>query len=147
MGIFTLSFFSPAYYMPPFIEHQISDNITANAPEKMHILYGYQCAFWVTMSMFESPIAFIGNLSNIIVLTIVLLQMLQVPGRMVFLRSASVVLGITGTLIWPVVIRTGLQLGYYLWAFSTIALCIFFIIKKPFTIDYEETVLDESLLG
>ena len=142
--LFPISFFLPAYNIPPSFLLTLKENST-KLSDIPSLLFGYECAWGAFFSMFSSPVAFLGTLANFAVLTIWILYLLRISGEMKLFRSILIVVVIVSVLIWPVALRIGLLSGYYLWAISAIGISICYGNIIVYNHDFEEILLDERI--
>lgn len=98
-------------------------------------LFGIQCAIYATFYMFSSPIFFVGNLSNIMVVIVFVLKLLKkdslqrlsIPAKVGLMILMLVAVG-----IWAVFFELeSLNIGYYLWAFACLGILYSYLFTKP----------------
>lgn len=95
------------------------------------ILYGYEAAFWATITMGDSLNSFIGGLSNFIILAILLFKGISALKKGIvptFISSpitqfSSSIIATLSVGIWLIIWHEPLFFGYYVWAISVITLC------------------------
>ncbi len=144
---YIIAFFLPSYYIHPLVESAFQEYTASNVKgEEVHIFYGYQCAVLALINILDSPIAFIGSLANLSIFAIFIFQMLRLPGKLKFLKSALVVTCMVSTLIWPIALRLGMMQGYYLWMFCCIGMSIAYSTQKTYQEEFEDQVLDDLQL-
>jgi hypothetical protein len=94
-------------------------------------LYGYEAAFWATITMGDSLESFIGGLSNFISLLLLLFRVIIafkkgiVPAFMTssITQFSSSIIATISVGIWLIIWHKPLFFGYYVWAISVIIMC------------------------
>jgi len=141
--LYPISYFLPAYVMPAFFQITIKEHL--GLPQDIPaLLIGYKCAWGAIITMFKSPVAFLGTLANFAVFSIFFLQMTPIGSNFKLLKSILGVLIMVSVLIWPVALRIGFLPGYYLWATACIGIGFSYSAMKPYKTRFEDLVLDED---
>ena len=96
------------------------------------------------LTIFESPIAFLGSLSNFAVITVWLLYLTRASGEIKLIKSFAAVVAMVSVLIWPVALKIGFLSGYYLWALSSIVITFSYAAMKNLKEETEDILLDEK---
>lgn len=120
------SFFLLIYALSFFMPTTISPSSTS-----VQTLYGWEAAFWATVSMGDRLDYFIGGLANFIVLVILFLKTITHLEKTAllpyFMTTTNIsfllsILAVSSVGIWLFIWHKTLFFGYYSWAFSIIGL-------------------------
>jgi hypothetical protein len=141
--LYLLSMFLPAYHIPFFYLKEFQEKgifYFGDSP----LLYGYESMWFSLLTIFESPIAFLGSLSNFAVITVWLLYLTRASGEIKLIKSFAAVVAMVSVLIWPVALKIGFLSGYYLWALSSIVITFSYAAMKNLKEETEDILLDEK---
>lgn len=143
-ALYLLSFLIPCYNLKPILDMTLLGELESvkNIPE---IMFGYHCFWWSTISISDSPVAFLGSLANFAVFTVWLLYSIKVAGTLKLLKNLLSVVIMVSVLIWPVALRIGFLTGYYLWAISCIGIALSYGNMSSIKPEYEDLLLDDKL--
>lgn len=97
----------------------IPATIVPSTVKTTQFLYGWEAATWATLYMDNSILYFIGGLSNFIILLTFLFKIIAFFSQFICISTTSISVG-----IWCVFEFKPLLVGYYLWAVSSILLCL-----------------------
>ena len=141
--LYPISYLLPAYAIPGFFQITLKEHpgLPQNIPA---LLIGYECAWGALLTMFKSPVAFLGTLANFAVFSIFILQMIGLAGNLKMLKSTLTVVIIVSVLIWPVALRMGFLPGYHLWALSCVGIAFSYSSMKANRSRFEDVLLDED---
>jgi hypothetical protein len=138
--------FLPAYHIPFFYLKEFQEIgifYFGNSP----LLYGYESMLLSLLTIFESPIAFLGSLSNFAVISVWLLYLTRASGELKLIKSFAAVVAMVSVLIWPVALKIGFLSGYYLWALSSIVITFSYAAMKNLKEETEDILLDEKTIS
>jgi hypothetical protein len=135
--------FLPAYHIPFFYLEEFQEKEIFFF-EKSPLLYGYESMLISLFTIFKSPIAFLGSLSNFAVIIVWLLYLTKARGEIRLIKSFLAVVAMVSVLIWPVTLKIGFLSGYYLWAFSTISITFTYALMKNLKTEPFDVLLDEQ---
>ena len=144
--LYLLSMFLPAYHIPFFYLKEFQEIgifYFGNSP----LLYGYESMLLSLLTIFESPIAFLGSLSNFAVISVWLLYLTRASGELKLIKSFAAVVAMVSVLIWPVALKIGFLSGYYLWALSSIVITFSYAAMKNLKEETEDILLDEKTIS
>jgi hypothetical protein len=144
--LYLLSMFLPAYHIPFFYLKEFQEIgifYFGDSP----LLYGYESMWLSMLTIFESPIAFLGSLSNFAVITVWLLYLTRASGEIKLIKSFAAVVAMVSVLIWPVALKIGFLSGYYLWALSSIVITFSYAAMKNLKEETEDILLDEKTIS
>jgi hypothetical protein len=142
--VFIISMFLPAYNIPLFYMDEFIEN-GRNFYKYGPLLFGYE-SLWVSiLTIFKSPVALLGSLSNFAVITVWLLYLTKASGDLKLFKSFLAVVTMVSVLIWPVALKIGFLSGYYLWAISSIVISFSYAAMKNYKDDIDDILLDEKI--
>ncbi len=109
-----------AYVLPSF-------SLKAN-----EVLLGAQCAYFAASFMFTDVVFFLGNVSNIMVLTFFILKLAKVDQLKrwpVILKIIPVLIMLVSVAVWVILFGTrdsmeAFHIGYYIWALACLGIVI-----------------------
>lgn len=134
--IFTIAYFI-AYALPSFWQG------------RGEFMFGVQCALFATYLMFGSLVTFVGNLSNIMVLIILILKTVKSTS---LIRSSNLVkailIGITFISVATWVLFMGIEplhVGYYVWAVSCVGIVSSYLFSPPIKLEFESDIMDHLI--
>ena len=134
----------PAYSIPELYKEQIFEK-SSLSHELASIFYGYECAWLSMLTIFKSPVAFLGSLANFAVPAVWILFLSKIEGNFKLLKNFFAVLSMVSVLIWPVALKIGFLSGYYCWSIASIGICFTYAAMKSFSVDEEDILLDDKL--
>lgn len=123
--LYLLGFCLPAYHIHPLVELLIRERFALPMPADS--LWGYQVPIYFLKQMVDSPLLLLANMANFIVLFMFAYQLIRPLGAYILLKNALVILMLVGTVIWPLLLRTGFDWGYYLWALGALGMSFCFL--------------------
>ena len=108
-------------------------------------LNGYDALWAATVTIFKSPVAFLGSLANFAVITVWILYLAKISDDLKFFKNTLAVITMVSVLIWPLALKSGFLSGYYLWAFSSIVISFSYAAMKNQKELHEDILLDEQI--
>jgi hypothetical protein len=141
--LYIFSMIVPAYCIP---EHYMDEIINENkfGFRFGDFVQGYEALWAALITIFKSPVAFLGSLANFAVITVWILYLTKISDDLKFLKNTLAVITMVSVLIWPIALKSGLLPGYYIWALSSIFISFSFAAMKNQKELPEEIVLDED---
>jgi len=141
--LYIFSMILPAYSIPDYYMDEIINKnkfVFKFGP----FVYGFDALWAALITIFKSPVAFLGSLANFAVITVWILYLTKISDDLKFLKNTLAVITMVSVLIWPVALKSGFLSGYYIWALSSIFISFSFATMKNQKELPEEIVLDED---
>ncbi len=142
--LYIISMFVPAYCIPDYYMDELV-NKSKYAFRFGPFLNGYDALWAATITIFKSPVAFLGSLANFAVITVWVLYLTKISDDFKFLKNTLAVITMVSVLIWPLALKSGFLSGYYLWAFSSIVISFSYAAMKNQKELHEDILLDEQI--
>ena len=142
--LYIFSMILPAYCIP---EHYMDEIINENkfGFRFGDFVQGYEALWAALITIFKSPVAFLGSLANFAVPAVWILFLSKIEGNFKLLKNFLAVLSMVSVLIWPVALKIGFLSGYYCWSIASIGICFTYAAMKSFSVDEDDILLDDKL--